>query len=48
MADEFNKTFSSTQEEIQHWKSLCMKYKERLVFYSSVVSMIDISIKIFL
>ena len=31
MADEFTKTFSSVQEEIEYWKSLCMKYKERLI-----------------
>jgi len=31
MADEFTKTFSSVQEEIEYWKSLCMKYKERLL-----------------
>jgi len=29
MADEFSKEFSSAQEEIEYWKSLCRKYKER-------------------
>jgi len=30
MADEFTKTFSSVHEEIEYWKTLCKKYKERL------------------
>jgi len=31
MADEFSKTFSTVEEEMDYWKSLCKKYKERFL-----------------